>query len=217
MPTRVRLRLRIALADRPGALAAAAAAIAGQGGNIEAVDVLRRPGAPDGDQAVDDLTVSFAGPAPVAELRRDLAEGAAATLLSIQAASHRDPVVVVLDAAARLTALAAGGDPRALDEALAAAVAELCAAPVAWVERAGVAAPHPTAALAREQGGAVGAPATGLPGDGAERLGGDGWLVAVPDASGGTTGSVVLAARAGDPFTAVEVARIEGLMALAGV
>jgi hypothetical protein len=204
------VRLRIALADRPGALAAVAAVIAGHGGNITGVDVHRH-----GDRAVDDLTVEFADAAPIDAVRAGLDHSGAGALLTQQTARQRDPAVAALQRAGEMAAIVASGDAAGLDGVLCAAVAEVCGAPVVWLGRGDDPGVHPAGALAVERAGAVTVRATDLPGTLGESLPGDAWLLAVPDPGGDTGGRVAYVARGSAEFTATEVARVEALMSLA--
>ena len=86
------IRLRVSLADRPGALAGVATIIASRGGNITSVDVQRV----DGEFVVDDLVVQFSEPPDVVLLRDDLAANGAATVLSHQETQAIDPIVASL-------------------------------------------------------------------------------------------------------------------------
>jgi ACT domain len=201
------MRLRISLADRPGALARVAAIVAGQGGNIISVDAQRV----DPDLAVDDLVVDFDGEPDVAALVNDLSVNGAATVLSHQETRAADPIVGSLR---RLVQLVDSGteDPAV---ALADGVAELCASPVVWVSRAEEAARFDAGRFALEHNAAVALHTTELPDHLAEPFPGEVCLLAVPDPERLTGGRVVFVARsAANEFTATEIARIEALTAL---
>jgi hypothetical protein len=201
------IRLRISLADRPGALAQVAAVIAAHGGNIISVDVQRV----DADYAVDDVVVDFEGEPDLVALRNDLAVQGAATVMSHQQALAADPVVLSLRRVVQLVD-AGPGDP---DKALAEGVAELCSSPVVWVSDAVEASEYHAGRLALEHHGAVALQTTELPEHLAERLHGDVFLLAVPDPERISGERVVFVARpVANPFTATEIARIEALTAL---
>jgi hypothetical protein len=201
------IRLRISLADRPGALAQVAAIIAHHGGNIISVDVQRV----DANYAVDDVVVDFEGEPDLVALRNDLAVEGAATVMSHQQAHAADPVVGSLRRVVQLVD-AGPGNP---DKALAEGVAELCSSPVVWVSDAVEASEYHAGRLALEHHGAVALQTTELPEHLAERLHGDVCLLAVPDPERISGERVVFVARpVANPFTATEIARIEVLTAL---
>jgi hypothetical protein len=201
------IRLRISLADRPGALAQVAAVIAHHGGNIISVDVQHV----DADNAVDDVVVDFEGEPDLVALRNALAVEGAATVMSHQQAHGADPVVGSLRRVVQLVD-AGPGDP---DKALAEGVAELCSSPVVWVSDAVEASEYHAGRLALEHHGAVALQTTELPEHLAERLHGDVCLLAVPDPERMSGERVVFVARpVANPFTATEIARIEALTAL---
>jgi hypothetical protein len=201
------IRLRVALADRPGALAQVATIIAGYGGNITSVDVQRG----DGQSAVDDLIVEFAGEPDLAGLRDDLATNRAATVLSHQAAQAVDPIVASFR---RLVDIVdtGSGDPAA---ALAEGVAELCSSPVVWVSSLDEAATYEAGRLALDHHAPVAVHTTRLPEHLAWRLPGEVCLLAVLDPEPPGRERVVFVARPiTNSFTATEIARIEALAAL---
>jgi predicted amino acid-binding ACT domain protein len=201
------VRLRIALADRPGALARVAALIAEHGGNIISVDV-HRAGVVS---AVDDLVVEFPEDADMVSLRNDLTASGAATLLSQQDAHTADPIAGTLLRAADMI----GARPDDPEDALARSVAELCASPVAWVSPTDEAGRYEAGRFALERNGAIALRTTELPGSLAERLPGEVWLLAVPDPELLSGGRVVFVARSlANEFTSTEIGRIEALMAL---
>lgn len=200
------VRLRIALADQPGALARVAAIIAEHGGNITAVDVHHQAGG----NAVDDVVVEWPDEgSDLDHLRNALAGSGAGALVSHQAGRQLDPVVAALRRAVDM--VAGGGDS---DDDLVAAVAEICASPAVWVSGAGEDNDIEAGRMAREGGGAVSVHTSALPPEVAERLPGDAWLLAVPDPEV-VDGRVVFVARGPQSeFTTTEIARIEALMAL---
>jgi ACT domain len=201
------VRLRVALADRPGSLAAVAGIIGEHGGNIVSVDV-HRSGVVS---AIDDLVVEFTDGHDLQGLRNDLIASGAATLLSHQAAHAVDPIVSTLTRASRMISTR-GADP---DAELARSVAELCSSPVVWVSDAEQAAHYEAGRFAIERTGAIALRTTELPADLADLLPGEVWLLAVPDPDLMTGGRVVFVARPlANEFTGTEIGRIEALMAL---
>ncbi len=201
------VRLRVALADRPGSLGAVAAIIGEHGGNIVSVDV-HRSGVVS---AVDDLVVEFPDDNDMQGLRNDLMASGAATLLSHQAAYAVDPIVGALTRASEMIG-ARGTDP---DDDLARSVAELCSSPVVWVSDSEAAASYEAGRFAIERVGAIALRTTELPAHLADRLPGEVWLLAVPDPEPMAGGRVVFVARAlANEFTGTEIGRIEATMAL---
>jgi hypothetical protein len=201
------IRLRVALADRPGALAQVATIIAGHSGNITSVDVQRV----DAESAVDDLVVEFAEEPDLNALRTDIATNGGATVMSHQETQAADPIAGSLRRVADLLD-AAAGDPTA---ALAQGVAELCSSPAVWVSPPEEAVRHEAGRLALEHIAAVALRTVELPDHLAERLPGDVILLAVPDPERLSGGKVVFVARQVDNnFTATEISRIEALTVL---
>ncbi len=201
------IRLRIVLADRPGALAQVATIIAGHGGNITSVDVQRV----DADSAVDDLIVEFAGEPDLNDLRTDIATNGGATVVSHQETQAADPIAGSLRRVADL--LDAG--PTDLTAALVKGVSELCASPAVWVSLPEEAVSYDAGRLALEHNAAVTLRTTELPAHLAERLPGEVCLLAVPDPEYLSGGKVVFVARpASNNFTATEITRIEALTVL---
>jgi hypothetical protein len=198
------IRLRIALADRAGALAQAATVIGLHGGNIVSIDVHHA-----GDQAaVDDLIIDFSAAPDIEDLRGDLAMNAATTLVSYQASPATDPVVASMRRVVKLVE-SGFGDP---EGALADAVADLCSSPVAWVSTPEEAGAYEAGRLALERDGAVVVSTSTLPAHLAERLSGEAHLLAVPDPEYPGGSRVVFVARPiSSDFTATEIARIEAL------
>jgi predicted amino acid-binding ACT domain protein len=203
----VLVRLRIALADHPGVLAQVATVIAEHGGNITSVDVQRS----DREAAVDDVVVEFSGDPDLADLRRDLADRASATVMSHQETQAADPVVGSLRRVVDLVDSGLGDPATALAEG----VAELCASPVVWVSTTEEAGRYEPGRIALEHNTAIALHTTELPGHLAERLPGEVCLLAVPDPERMIGGRVVFVARPiTNDFTATEIARIEALTAL---
>jgi predicted amino acid-binding ACT domain protein len=201
------VRLRIALADRPGSLARVAAIIAEHNGNITSVDV-HRAGVV---AAVDDVVVEFPDDADLLKLRNDFTASGAGTLLSHQAAHAVDPIVSTLMRAAQML----GARPEDPEAELVHSVAELCASPVVWVSSIEEADTFEAGRFALERSGAIALRTSELPGELAERLPGEVWLLAVPDPEILTAGRVVFVARPlSNEFTSTEIARIEAVMAL---
>ncbi len=215
------VRLRIALADRSGALAQAATVIGLHGGNIRAIDVHRAPA----DAAVDDLVVDFATPPDVEAMRTDLAMNASATLLDCCPAEAVDPVEAALR---EVRALMEGGR-------LADALTSMCGAASANEESLEQAATTEAGRSALEQGKPIRFGDTpGKAGHGATRKTGprgtggdsdgepgdsDGRSRDADSATAGlavaTDTSVIFLTRSADlGFTDTEVARVEALVAI---
>jgi hypothetical protein len=196
------VRLRIALADEPGALARIAALIAARGGNITSVDVHRA----SGPAAVDDLVVAFPDGTDLGELRDAIGTDGAGTLLSQQAAYRADPVVAAFNQAAELLRSSVGSD-----EMLIRSVTELAVSPAVWIATSTDAQQWEAGRMALDRGAAV-AEANNLPEEMNARLPGEAWLLAVPTGDGL---HVVFAARLQtNPFTNTEIARIEALLGM---
>ncbi len=201
------VRLRIALADRPGSLASVAAIIAEHGGNIVSVDV-HRAGVMS---AIDDVVVEFPDESDLLALRHALTSSGAATLLSHQAAHAADPIVGALRRAAEMVGTRSADPERELVRS----VAELCSSPAAWISTTEDAVAFEAGRFAIERSGAIALRTSELPSEMAERLPGDVWLLAVPDPELMSGGRVVFVARPlGNEFTTTEIARIEAVMAL---
>jgi hypothetical protein len=201
------VRLRVALADRPGALARVASTIAGFGGNIISVDVQLV----DPASAIDDLGVEFDGEPDLLQLREELSAGGAATVISHQQTQPVDPIVGILHRVVQLV----DGSPGDPVLPLADAVAELCSSPVVWVSSAVEARRYQAGRLALEHDGAVAMETNELPEHLAERLAGDVCVLAVPDPERLNGERVIFVARSvTNPFTSTEIARIEALTAL---
>jgi hypothetical protein len=196
------VRLRIALADEPGALARIAALIAERGGNITSVDVHTATG----PAAVDDLVVSFPDGTDLSELRDAIGAAGAGTLLSQQEAYRADPVVAAFNRAAELIT-ATGGSEATLIRS----VAELAVSPAVWLATNEDAERWEAGRMAMERGAAV-AEAHDLPAEMAARLPGEAWLLAVP--SGDGLHVVFVGRLRTNPFTNTDVARIEALLSL---
>lgn len=201
------VRLRIALADRPGSLAVVAGIIGEHRGNIVSVDV-QRAGVVS---AIDDLVVDFPDDHDLQALRNDLLASGAATLLSHQSAYAVDPIVSTLTRVSRMIG-ERGQDP---DGDLARSVADLCSSPVVWVTDVEGATRYEAGRFAIERAGAIALRTTELPEHLAERLPGEVWLLAVPDPELMSGGRVVFVARPlTHEFTGTEIGRIEAVMAL---
>ena len=151
------LRVRVELADRPGALAGLATALAGLGVDVASVDVLEV----DGDTVVDELVLRLPSRVSGQEVWDVLRiAGAAQVLTSTAEGPVVDPAVAAVELARAV--LAAPDDAGAPGAALArAAYAEVGA----WVD-AGVAARYPLA----ERALTAGVPASGPAGPDAAPL-----------------------------------------------
>ncbi len=199
-------RLRIALADRPGALARVAGIIGDHGGNIVSIDV-HRAGVVN---AIDDMVVMLPEDCDLGRIRQDLVASGLATVLSHQTTQPSDPVVTTIRRAAAMVSAPAGEGPAGLIRA----VEEICASPVVWIESIGDVNQHEAGRFALERGGAIALRSTTLPIDLADRLVGEVWLLAVPDAELVPGGRIVFVARPlSTEFTNTEIARVEALMA----
>jgi hypothetical protein len=196
------VRLRIALADEPGALARIAALIASRGGNITSVDVHTAVG----PAAIDDLVVAFPSGVDLAGLRDAIESDGAGTLLSQQEAYRADPVVAALNSATELL-----GQAGRNQSALVRSVADLASSPAVWIASNDDAGQWEAGRMALDRGGAVSA-ATDLPDEMRARLPGPAWLLAIP--SGDGQHMVFVARLQTNPFTNTEIARIEALLAL---
>jgi predicted amino acid-binding ACT domain protein len=198
--------LRVALSDRPGALTKVAATLAEHGGNILSIDVHRA----GFSQVVDDLVVDFPQDVDLDRLRHELMGNGAGTLVSHWLTQPVDPVVAALGYVTSLLGRHDGGD-----EGLSRVVGQLCGSPVAWVTSAADADRYEAGRFAKERGGAIALRTLELPGHLADRLPGEVWLLAVPDAGVGGNGKVVFVARPlASEFTTTEIARVEALLTL---
>jgi hypothetical protein len=202
------VRLRVEMADIPGALAQAAAIIADHGGNITALDVQRG----DNASAVDEVTIELGETSDLSKLRRRLNESGVARVVALQSANSEDLLVRVLRRVGGLL-LSPGADG---DLELRRGVAELCATPAVWVSARDEAASY-----------AAGRDALAAPGEAvlvqteerlpllAETVSGAAWLLAVADPSPASGQRVIFVARPlTKPFTTTEVSRVEALIAL---
>jgi predicted amino acid-binding ACT domain protein len=199
--------LRVALSDRPGALMKVAATIAEHGGNIVSIDVHRA----GFSQVIDDLIIDFPDDGDLDRLRHELTANGAGMVVSHWSTQPVDPVVAALGYVAGLLAQHDDGS----EDGLARVVGQLCGTPVAWVTPATDADRYEAGRFAKERGGAIALRTTELPADLADRLPGEVWLLAVPDAGAGFTGRVVFVARPlANEFTTTEIARVEALLTL---
>ena len=202
------VRLRVELADSPGSLATVAGVIAGQGGNITAVDVHRS----NALTAVDEIMVDFPEGADLARVERAIAESGAATLLSHQSARRVDPIVQVLRRVIELTQSSGTSAERELTAAL----VELCSAPAVWISSVEEAGHNETGMFAIQQHAALTVRTADVPAALRETLpAGEVWLLAVPDLNLGGQPRVIFVARPIDlEFTTTEITRIEALATL---
>lgn len=184
-----------------------AATIAEHGGNILSIDV-HHTGV---TQAVDDVTIEFPADGDLDRLRHELTANGAGMVVSHWSTRPVDPVVAALGHATDLI----NQRRDASDDGLAVAVGKLCGSPVAWVSTTSEADAHEAGRFAKERGGAIALRTPALPAHLAERLPGEVWLLAVPDAGAGLAGRVVFVARSlATEFTTTEIARVEALLAL---
>jgi hypothetical protein len=202
------VRLRVELADSPGSLATVAGVIAGQGGNITAVDVHHTSAV----TAIDEILVDFPEGADLGRVKRAIAESGAATLLSHQSARLVDPVVRLLRRAIELTQSSMSSP----EEELTAALVELCSAPAVWISTVAEAAENETGMFAMQQHAALTVRTAVVPAALRETLpAGEVWLLAVPDLSLDGRPRVIFVARPLDvEFTTTEITRIEALATL---
>lgn len=200
------VRLRIAMADTPGALASVAAMIARFGGNIVSIDV-QRAGVVS---AVDDIVVDLPEHTDISKLRNELVASGSASLLSHQLAQPADPIVSLLRRATEALT-----DPEVDPEAeLIRSVADLCQSPAVWVTQLSEAARYDAGRYALERAGAIALRSTRLPEEFTEHLPTEAWMLAVPDPNMAASSRVVFVARhLSNEFTNTEIARIEALMA----
>jgi hypothetical protein len=202
------VRLRIELADSPGALAQVAAIIAAHGGNISAIDVQQS----SISSAVDEITVEFAEATDLALLRRRLGASGAARVLSHQTADPADLVVRVMQSLSRLLVAPVAERDRELRRG----IAELCATPAVWVTNAAEACGFEAGRMAlASRGEAIVARSQEALPPWAGTVSGDVFLLAIADRVASVTERVVFVARSpAQGFTATEVRRVEELMAL---
>jgi hypothetical protein len=202
------VRLRVELADSPGSLATVAGVIAGQGGNITAVDVHRS----NTLTAVDEIMVDFPEGADLNRVGRAIADSGAATLLSHQSARRVDPIVQLLRRIVELTQ-SPGASP---EEELTAALVELCSAPAVWISSIEEANQNETGMFALQQHAALTIRTADVPAALRDTLpAGEVWLLAVPDLNLGGQARVIFVARPIDlEFTTTEITRIEALATL---
>jgi len=198
------VRLRIQLANAPGTLAAVADVIADNGGNITAIDLQSATA----DSAVDEVTVEFAQPANLGELRRQIDQGGSARLLSYQTASPVDLVVKVLR---RLTQSLSGPTDDG-SESLRRGIAELLATPAVWVLRPDAAGTYKAGRQALAEPGTAVTVDTDeeLPTLG-ETISGVATVLAVAARSG--NGVLLVARPVTQGFTATETSRAEAFVA----
>lgn len=200
------VRLRVALPDRPGALARVAGTIGEQAVNIVSVDV-HRAGVVS---AVDDFVLDLPEGCDLGRLRTDLEASGLATVLCQQDAQNEDLAVTVLHRATdMLTTASADGSA-----ALIRGVEKLCQSPVVWVNTIEESISHDAGRFALEGGGAIALRTSKLPAEFSDRMPGEVWLLAVPDPTLSANGRMVFVARPlSNEFTNTEIARVEALMA----
>ena len=205
------VRLRLEVADVPGALARAAAIIAEHGGNITALDVQHGAEA----AAIDEVTVELGELTDLSRLRRHLSESGLVKVVALQSANPEDLVMRILRRVA--TTLADPSPDPNVD--LRRAVAELCSTPAVWVSGPADAASY---AAGREALAAGGEPvlmqtSERMPAH-ADTVGGQAWLLAVAEAGSGDARRerrVVFVARPlTQAFTTTEIGRVQTLITL---
>jgi hypothetical protein len=195
------MRLRVALADRSGALAQVATVIGLHGGNIRSIDVHRGVE----ESAVDDLVVAFPVDPDLDAMRTDLAMNASARLLAVEPADAVDPVEGGLREVLGLIEGAGFADT----------AARLCGAPWFWTLPDGAARHLEAGRMALERNTAVWLRSKELPPETALATGPEAAVLAVPGV-GTPPGREVafLACPAERGFTDTEVARVEALAAI---
>lgn len=200
-----RYRVRIELADRPGALAKAAAAIAAEGGNVMSVDIHEI----DGERSVDEILVELPDGREPATLSTVLAAADAGVLLSARPDSAIvDPIVRAL----HWVGFVFCAEPQDSDLALARSLSEICSADLAWVWSPSEAEGLLAGREALVQRGAVLTREEALPPEVGGPTPEPAWVMAVPDDQLNPS-RVGFAARISPVrFTASEVARAETLM-----
>jgi hypothetical protein len=201
------VRLRLEMADVPGALAHVAGVIADHGGNITALDVQHA----QNGIAVDDVTIELPDAGDLQLLRKRLAESGMARVIAIQSPNPEDLLVRVLR---RLVGVL-GSPPEDRDVALRRGVAELCATPAVWVST-GVDAAAFTAgrqALALRGEAVLMQTEERLPVL-ADTMTGEAWLLAIAEAGPQHDRVVFVARPLAKPFTTTEISRVLSLMAL---
>ena len=201
------VRLRVELDDRPGSLAAVAAAIARRDGNITAIDVLEA----DGGRVVDEITIDTPADLDMDLLRGEIAGVRDARVLSQQRAELRDPITRLL----RRVTLAIDHLPGAARDELRRAVADLCDTPAVAVLDAADAEANGVGHQALLDPGRA---TLARSGDDLAFLGeamtGDASVVAIATSVSGCPVVVVAGRPAAQGFTPTECERIEALVAL---
>jgi len=206
------VRLRLEIADVPGALARAAAIIADHGGNITALDVQH---ANETSAAIDEVTIELGELTDLARLRRDLSESGVVKVVALQSANPEDLVVRVL----RRLALTLAAPSTDSDMDLRRAVAELCSTPAVWVCGPVEAVDYEAGrqALASRGEAVLMQTSERMPAH-AATVSGQAWLLAIAET--GPVDSqrqrrVVFVARPlSQNFTTTEISRVQSLMAL---
>lgn len=196
-------RLRVQVPERVGSLARLTAVLADHGASIRSVDIHQV----DGDTAIDEIIVE--GPEewePVALVGDIAATGA--TLISIlEVDQPRDAPAGGLQWVA---AVAAAG-MAALDEHLAFGLAELVAAPTAWLASPEEGAGTEGVTLALERGAPVVVRTAGFVGPGGPVS--DGWLLVAADDPLEPQAFAFAWRPRSMRFAACDVARVEALLA----
>ena len=202
-----RARLRIALADEPGALGRIGQVVGALGGNVLTIDVQEV----DGPSVVDELLVDLPDEVLPAHVALALGQADAGSLLTAKpGADVPDQVVRALRWAC---ALASAG-PYGVDDEVERAVAEVCGCSNVWLAdveqarlveaaRLALARGKPVSHRTAEPPAALGPlPATEV------------WLLAVPDARLDPARVVMVARPVADRFTVAEVERVGALLSL---
>jgi hypothetical protein len=194
----------VELPDLPGALAKVATVISDLDGDVVSIDVHEL----DGHQVVDELVVEVLTELDGRVLSAALEQADAGILLSCSITTARpEPVVEALGWAREL---AAANDRTTLGRVLAAA----CHSSKVWVAPIDEAREVPAGRLALARGAPLVQRSHDLPVPLGGRPASTMWLLAVPDGQPQTRCIAFLARPGSLRFTASEVARVDGLVAL---
>jgi len=204
---RYRVRLRIALLDRPGALGRVGTVVGDLGGNVLAIDVQEV----DGASVVDELLVDLPEHVLPDDVAGALVAAGAGSLLSAKAgADVPDQVVRALRWACALTS----AGPYGADEELERAVAEVCGCSNVWLTDVEQARPIEAARLALVRGRPVSLRTSEPPAALGLLAAPEVWLLAVPDARIEPARVALVARPLPDRFTVAEIERVSALLSL---
>jgi len=201
-----RYRLRVELEDRPGALAAVATVLAGEGADVVSVDIHEV----DGGTAVDEIVVILPADVVPSRLAAAIAEAGVATLLSSQRINApADAVLAALQACAALADAPAG----LRDAELRRALLQACSLSTVWIADPARARDWEAGRRCLDDGATVVVRCDDLvaPVDGAPR---SGWVMAIADAPISPSLIAFVARPSSIRFSGSEVARAEALLSL---